>query len=178
MLKDYIGQCGVMCNVVRNDEIDFDEVDRAKYDAFVLSPGPGTPDGSGMLMQTIARYHKQIPMLGVCLGHQALGLYFGATLNKAAVPMHGKTSMIKHNGHALFKHIPEQFVVTRYHSLLLYDMQKQTEVIATSASGEVMALAHSTLPLYGIQFHPESCQTEHGLTLIKNFLELVKARTS
>lgn len=173
MLKDYIEQCGAVCDVVRNDETLPNDI-AEKYHALVISPGPCTPRQSGHTLALIHQYHGKMPILGVCLGHQAIGEYFGARLTEARLPVHGKQSKIFCKQDALFNNLPESFSVTRYHSLLLEDVASPLEVIAQTAENEVMAIRHETLPIRGVQFHPESCLTEHGLTLIKNFLTLAE----
>ncbi|MES2690797.1 MAG: aminodeoxychorismate/anthranilate synthase component II [Bacteroidota bacterium] len=175
MLADYVRQCGVECFVIRNDHIDLKSDEFIKtFDAFILSPGPETPAKAGLMMDFITRHHQRKPMLGVCLGHQALGEFFGAELVKASLPRHGKVDEVRHHDHELFNHIPCNFRVTRYHSLILTGVKQPITTIASGLNEEVMALAHSGLPLFGIQFHPESCLTEHGLTIIKNYTEIVK----
>jgi para-aminobenzoate synthetase component II len=169
MLKDYIEQNGAACTVVRNDHPDALEL-LMKFDAIILSPGPQAPVDAGKLMQVIAQTYQHKPILGVCLGHQAIGEFFGATLQKATVPMHGKVDRITAVADCLFTGIPETFQATRYHSLLLTHIPECLAVLATSSKGEVMALRHKQLPVWGIQFHPESCLTEYGGLMIKNFL--------
>ena len=169
MLVDYIRQHDVDCTVIRNDHPDLlSMVQHA--DAIVLSPGPQRPDTAGGLLSVIKHQGTQKPLLGVCLGHQAIGEFWGCTLQKASVPMHGKVDYITHTADPLFEGIPNTFQATRYHSLLLTQMTDTISVIATSASNEIMAIRHKQLPVWGIQFHPESCLTEYGNTIIKNFL--------
>lgn len=174
MLGDYIKQTGATCVVMRNNEISIEAIEAIAPQALVISPGPGTPSTSGSLMEVLKRVTDKYPILGVCLGHQALGELYGAKLIRAEVPKHGKTDEVKHNGDQLFKGIPPSFLATRYHSLVLVQIPEELEVLAQTQSGEIMALKHRSKPLYGIQFHPESCMTEHGLTLISNFLNMVK----
>jgi anthranilate synthase component 2 len=175
MLADYIRQCDVLCDVVRNDD---DRLTNAyfinNYNALVLSPGPQTPKHAGYMMDLIHQYHQTKPMLGVCLGHQAIGEYFGALLQKAILPRHGKVDLAQHQNHPLFNDISQSFEVTRYHSLILNNIKPPLQIIAHTQNSEVMALTHNTLPIIGIQFHPESCLTKHGLTLIKNFVVIVQ----
>lgn len=175
MLADYIRQCDVLCDVVRNDD---DRLTNAyfinNYNALVLSPGPQTPKHAGHMMALIHQYHQTKPMLGVCLGHQAIGEYFGALLQKAILPRHGKVDLAQHQNHPLFNDISQNFEVTRYHSLILNNIKPPLQIIAHTQNSEVMALTHNTLPIIGIQFHPESCLTKHGLTLIKNFVVIVQ----
>jgi anthranilate synthase component 2 len=175
MLADYIRQCGVLCDVVRNDSIALNNNDFiGNYHALVLSPGPQTPSHSGQMMRLIDQYHKTKPILGVCLGHQAIGEYFGASLQKAKLPKHGKVDLTQHQNHPFFKNISQIFEVTRYHSLILNNIKHPLQIIAQTLDGEVMALTHNELPIIGIQFHPESCLTKQGLTLIKNFVVIVQ----
>lgn len=173
MLKDYVEQCGVTCEVIRNDVPDLLET-AGQFDALVLSPGPKTPLEAGLMNEVIARWHQHKPMLGICLGHQAIGQFFGANLEQATAPKHGKIDLVKHEHHPLFKGIPEHFKVTRYHSLILNGIKNPMKQIALGSQEECMALAHSQLPLFGVQFHPESCLTEYGLNIIKNYIDLVK----
>ena len=174
-LYDYFLQLDCDCSVIRNDEIPFHQVHDLSFDALVLSPGPKKPKDAGFLMQLIDYYHDKVPILGICLGHQGLGEYFGASLQKADQPMHGKTSIIKQQGHPLFKTLPQQYKVMRYHSLLLKELEQTPLVsIAHTDENENMAIAHPDLPLHGVQFHPESILTEHGLQLLDNWLRLVR----
>lgn len=169
MLNDYIEQQGAFCTVIRNDEPSV--LDEWKnVDAIVLSPGPQAPQDAGLLMQVIRQSYLHKPILGVCLGHQAIGEFFGARLQKAGVPMHGKVDLMTHTNDVLFTDIPPTFNATRYHSLLLTHVSDPLTVIAQSSKKEVMALRHKQLPIWGIQFHPESCLTEYGSVMIKNFL--------
>jgi anthranilate synthase/aminodeoxychorismate synthase-like glutamine amidotransferase len=170
-LTDYLLQLGQTCKVIRNDEVRVDELERSEYSAVVISPGPGTPQQAGITMPLITAWHKAIPILGVCLGHQALGMFFGAPLVRATRPVHGKTSVIEHDSHALFERLPPRFEVMRYHSLLLDASHPfGMNVIARNAEGEIMAIAHPRWPLAGFQFHPESILTAHGLQLLDNWL--------
>lgn len=177
-LYDYFCQLGADCSVIRNDEYSLDAIQRMNFDALVLSPGPKTPKEAGLMMELIAYYHNKIPILGICLGHQGIGEYLGASLTKAELPMHGKTSVISHTGHALFAELPESFKVMRYHSLILRDIVKTgLKVIATTKLGEVMAVSSENFSLIGIQFHPESILTEYGLDMLRNWLKIVDSRT-
>ncbi|MEI6595227.1 MAG: aminodeoxychorismate/anthranilate synthase component II [Bacteroidota bacterium] len=174
MLKDYIEQCGVECIVKRNDDESIIEHSLDEYDAIIISPGPKIPSESGNLMNIISTYHQQKPILGVCLGHQGIGEFFGAKLIKSQIPRHGKVDLIHHNHHELFEEIINGIEVTRYHSLVLEEVTSPLEVIAWSERNEIMAVAHKELPIYGIQFHPESYMTKSGIKLIKNFFKLSK----
>lgn len=175
-LYDYLLQTGVSCRVLRNDALSPEQFDALSFDALVFSPGPRRPANAGVMPALIERYHRHLPMLGICLGHQALGEFFGARLVKARVPMHGKTTPVLHNGHPLFAGIPSPFTVMRYHSLLLESLDgTPLECTAATADGEIMALSHRSLPIAGVQFHPESILTEHGLRLLENWVQGVRA---
>ena len=172
ILYDYFLQLGVDCIVIRNDELSFDQILKLEFDALVLSPGPKRPEDAGLMPELIAYFHDKKPILGICLGHQGIGEFFGAKLIKAKLPVHGKTSTLFHHNHDLFKGLPDHFEVMRYHSLVLKNIEvTDLEEIATTSSGEAMAIAHKKLPIIGVQFHPESILTEHGLQMLKNWLE-------
>ncbi len=171
ILKDYLQQCNEEVIVKENTD-SMEELLSLNFSKVLLSPGPKTPKQSGILMPLVdycASHH--IPTLGVCLGHQAIGEYFGGTLEKALRPMHGMVSKITHTEHPLFKNIPSLFEVCRYHSLIIKNIDNnELATIASSHEEEIMALAHQKLPLWGVQFHPEAIYTEHGLQLLKNWL--------
>lgn len=170
-LYDYLLQTGLQCTVLRNDAFQLSDLENMDFQGIVLSPGPKRPTDAGQMMAVIEAYHRQKPMLGICLGHQALGEFFGAKLIRAQVPMHGKTTPIEHRGHWIFKGIPNPLTVMRYHSLLLESLEHTPlECLAKSPQGEIMALAHQSLPLTGLQFHPESILTESGHQLIHNWV--------
>jgi anthranilate synthase/aminodeoxychorismate synthase-like glutamine amidotransferase len=170
-LCDYLLQTGVHCTVLRNDAFTLESLQGLDFQGAVLSPGPKRPADAGLLIPFIEAYHYKIPMLGVCLGHQALGCFFGANLVKAAAPMHGKTSNVLHQGDSIFENIPSPFRAMRYHSLVLESLDNTDLIpLAHSDSGELMALRHKELPLTGLQFHPESILTEQGLVLISNWV--------
>ncbi|MEM9919358.1 MAG: aminodeoxychorismate/anthranilate synthase component II [Bacteroidota bacterium] len=173
-LWDYFLQLGTDCQVIRNDEYDLAHFKQLSFDALVLSPGPKKPSDAGHMMALIEHFHTNKPILGICLGHQGVGQFFGAHLVKAALPVHGKTTRLSHQEHPVFKGLPKQFEVMRYHSLLLQPLDgTPLTAIAHSPEGEIMALAHQQLPIIGFQFHPESILTEHGLQLLDNWLQLI-----
>jgi anthranilate synthase/aminodeoxychorismate synthase-like glutamine amidotransferase len=171
ILGDYLRQCGQEV-IVRESSGSFDEIISLPFSRVVLSPGPKTPAQSGCLMQMVDLCaSRKIPTLGVCLGHQAIGENFGATLGKAIKPMHGKTSVITHNEHLLFTEIPATFQVGRYHSLILTEVDEAIiEITARSEENEIMGISHRLLPLWGVQFHPEAISTPCGLQLLRNWL--------
>ncbi len=170
-LVDYFGQLTSDLHVFRNDAISPEELQRLRPEGIVISPGPGTPDEAGISLQVIAQLGKTVPILGICLGHQAIGQVFGAKVVRAPYPVHGKTSAILHEGDALFKEIPSPFTATRYHSLILdaYTMPSTLKVIARTEDQIVMAIRHQTWPVVGVQFHPESILTQPGLKILKNW---------
>lgn len=175
-LYDYILQLGLPCTVIKNDELSIDELEGIEFDAAVISPGPKTPVDAGITMPFIKHFHKTKPILGICLGHQAIGEFFGWRLMRAIQPVHGKTSMITvESSSPLFKELPKQFEVMRYHSLVL-EATKNTEldiVASTLNLKEIMALQHKTLPIAGLQFHPESILTPNGLQIMRNWFSSV-----
>jgi anthranilate synthase/aminodeoxychorismate synthase-like glutamine amidotransferase len=173
-LCDYFLRLGASCTVVRNDEWTKEQFQSFDFDGLVLSPGPKKPKDAGLLMWAIEYFHDKKPIFGICLGHQGLGEFFGAELIKAKLPVHGKTSLIQHNDSFLFNELPSSFKVMRYHSLLLKTLEK-TDLVASSFTkeGEIMSFYHKFLPLTGVQFHPESILTEHGLKLLSNWLESI-----
>ena len=173
-LLDYFMQLEVDCRVARNDEIDLPEIEALNPHAIVISPGPGRPENSGITRAVIEHYFDKKPILGICLGHQAIGEFFGAKLEEASYPMHGKTSTIHHNGDVIFNRLPPHFEVMRYHSLVLKNIgEKDLEVIAKTEANEAMAIKHRHHNLYGLQFHPESILTQHGIEILRNWVRLV-----
>lgn len=173
-LYDYWLRLGVSCQVIRNDEISFEAFKVLDFKGLVLSPGPKKPIDAGLLMDLIHFFHNKKPILGICLGHQGIGEYFGATLLKGQVPVHGKTSIIQHKQHSIFSDLPLEFEVMRYHSLELQEFKNtDLEVIATTPDNVVMAIAHKSLPIHGMQFHPESILTQFGLEMMDNWLKVV-----
>jgi para-aminobenzoate synthetase component 2 len=171
-LVQYLGQLGAECEVRRNDEITVDEVGRTGVGGVLLSPGPGTPDRAGITMDVITAYAGKLPMFGVCLGHQAMGAAFGATVTRAPELLHGKTSQVHHKGTGVLSGLPDPFTATRYHSLAVVreTVPAEFEVTGWTESGVVMAMRHRELPIEGVQFHPESVLTEGGHTMLANWL--------
>ena len=170
-LVQYLQQLGAECTVVRNDEVSAEEA--AQYDGVLISPGPGTPEEAGVSIAMIKYCAKHsIPLIGVCLGHQAIGVAFGATVSRAPELLHGKTSQVHHNGAGIFSAIPTPFTATRYHSLAVEPetISNDLEVTGKTESGVVMSMRHKTLPIEGVQFHPESVLTEHGHLMLANWL--------
>jgi anthranilate synthase/aminodeoxychorismate synthase-like glutamine amidotransferase len=171
-LVQELGELGAEPSVFRNDEIDIAGIRAADPDAILISPGPGRPEGAGISMEVIATLGGEVPILGVCLGHQAIGEVFGGTVGAAPTLMHGKTSSIHHDGKGVFAGLPDPFVATRYHSLVVEpaSVPDVLEVTATTPDGVIMGLRHRTLPIEGVQFHPESILTPSGPSLLANFL--------
>jgi anthranilate synthase component 2 len=169
-----LGGLGAQVIVHRNDKIAVEDVLAAEPDAIVLSPGPCTPNEAGICLDLIERAAPQIPILGVCLGHQAIGQAFGAAVVRAPTPVHGKLSEVRHQGDGVFRGINGPFKATRYHSLVVEraTMPDSLAVIAETDDSLVMGLAHKTQPVHGVQFHPESIASEYGHLILKNFLEL------
>jgi len=176
-LVHYLGELGAEAEVVRNDAITVDEALAARPDAIVISPGPGTPDEAGISVDLVRRAPEDLPILGVCLGHQAIGAAFGARVGRCHEIMHGKLSAVTHAGTDIFRDLPQGLSVTRYHSLTVEPDSLPADLVATarSQSGVVMGLAHRGRPVYGVQFHPESIASEHGHALLGNFLALARA---
>lgn len=173
-LVQYLGELGEKPVVYRNDEITLDEIEALKPDHILISPGPCTPTEAGISLELIERFKGKIPIMGVCLGHQSIGQAFGGDVIRAANLMHGKTSPIHHTGKGVFEGMPTPFTATRYHSLIV---KRETlpdclEITAETAEGEIMGLQHKEFPVVGVQFHPESIVTEHGHTMLRNFLAL------
>jgi anthranilate synthase component 2 len=173
-LVHYLGGLGADVTVHRNDKIAADAVIAAAPDAIVLSPGPCTPNEAGICLELIDKASDTIPILGVCLGHQAIGQAFGGDVVRAPLPVHGKLSEVSHTGQGLFRGINGAFKATRYHSLVVDRATLPTDLTVTAETSDrlVMGLAHTSLPVHGVQFHPESIASEHGHLMLKNFLEL------
>ena len=172
-LVQYFGELGEDVKVYRNDEITVEALEALQPSRVVLSPGPCTPNEAGITLATIDRLAGKVPLLGVCLGHQAIGQAFGGKVIRARTVMHGKVSRIRHDGKGVFAGLPQDFVATRYHSLVVdrATMPSCLEVSAESEDGEVMGIRHRELPVEGVQFHPEALLTEHGHAMLRNFLQ-------
>jgi anthranilate synthase component II len=175
-LVHYLGELGAVPEVVRNDKITVDAALALKPQAIVLSPGPCTPNEAGICLELIARAGPTIPVLGVCLGHQAIGQVYGGKVIRAPAPMHGKLSTIRCEGQGIFAGVPSRFEVTRYHSLIVEraSLPDCLAVTAETDDGIIMGLQHRTHPVHGVQFHPESIASEHGHDLLANFLEMAR----
>ncbi len=172
-LVQYLGELGYAVDVRRNDAITLNEIAAMRPAQIVISPGPGTPDDAGISLALIERFHREIPILGVCLGHQAIGQAFGGQVVRAGRLMHGKVSAIEHNQKGIFHNLPSPFTATRYHSLIVQEpLPDCLEITARSKYGEVMALRHKEYPVVGVQFHPESILTEYGHEMLRNFLQI------
>ena len=176
-LVQYFWELGVEMEVFRNDRIRLADIDVGILEGIVLSPGPGTPADSGICPEIVREFAPDLPILGVCLGHQTIGEVFGGSVVRAPRLMHGKTSPVLHDGSDLFAGIPSPFEATRYHSLIVLEstLPPEIEVTARTEEGEVMALAHRRYPTRGVQFHPESILTLHGKTLLANFISLARS---
>jgi anthranilate synthase/aminodeoxychorismate synthase-like glutamine amidotransferase len=173
-LVQYLGELGAEVRVMRNDVVSLEEVVSANADRIVISPGPGRPEAAGVTMSVIRRLGETTPILGVCLGHQAIGAVFGGEVVRAGVPMHGKTSTIEHDGQGVFSGIAGPFVASRYHSLVVAESGLPAELEITARTREdanIMGLRHKTWPVHGVQFHPESILTGEGKHILRNFLE-------
>ena len=168
-LADYLAQAGAECVVV-NNKTPISEIEKLPLRGIVLSPGPETPSKAGCMPEVLSSFYNKLPILGVCLGHQAIGEFFGATLEKAMRPMHGKISEISCEDDYLFRDVRKNIKVVRYHSLVLKNLPQNLSSIAQTAEGEVMAIKHNKLPIRGLQFHPEAILTESGLAILKNWL--------
>ncbi len=172
-LVQYLGEMGHELVVKRNDEISLDEIADMKPDQIIISPGPCSPNEAGVSVETVRRFAGEIPILGVCLGHQSIGQAFGGRIVRAERLMHGKTSPVQHDGKTIFENMPDPFDATRYHSLVIEraSLPDCLEISAETPDGEIMGVRHKELPLEGVQFHPESILTQDGKTLLRNFVE-------
>jgi len=172
-LVQYLGTLGAQIKVFRNDKITISQIKKLKPEKIVISPGPGRPEDAGVACDAIRNFAGKIPILGVCLGHQAIGYAYGGRIIGAKKLMHGKTSLIYHNKKTIFKGLPNPFEATRYHSLIVdkKTLPESLEITAWTKEGEIMGLKHKTHPLWGVQFHPESILTKAGMALLANFLK-------
>ena len=172
-LAQYLGELGAPALVRRNDELTVEDIERLQPDRIVISPGPGRPEDAGVSVDTIRRLGQRVPLLGVCLGHQGIGLAFGGTISRATELMHGKVSEVHHDGRGVFKGVSQPFTAGRYHSLVVAEpVPDALEISARTEDGTIMGLRHRTWPVHGVQFHPESVLTGEGRKLLRNFLEL------
>ncbi len=171
-LVQYLGELGEEVRTVRNDAVDIDDIAALQPERIVISPGPGTPDQAGVSLAVLEKFAGKIPILGVCLGHQAIGQHFGGRVVRAGRVMHGKADQLEHRGQGLFADLPSRYQVIRYHSLVVArdDLPPCLEVTAWTDDGEIMGLQHREWRVHGVQFHPESIATEHGHRLLANFL--------
>ena len=173
-LAHRLGELGAPARVVRNDAMGLDDVEALQPERIVISPGPGRPESAGISVDVLRRFAGRVPMLGVCLGHQALAIAFGGRVERASSPMHGKTSFVEHEGTGLFAGLPQPVEVGRYHSLVIPPDALPREFVRAAwvpEDGTIMAVRHGTLPIFGVQFHPESVLTSAGHRILRNFLE-------
>jgi anthranilate synthase component 2 len=173
-LVQYFGELGEEVVVRRNDEITLDQIKALAPQRICISPGPCAPDQAGISVEVLKRFGPHVPVLGVCLGHQAIGCAFGGRIVRAQRLMHGKTDQVQHDSAGVFKGLPQHFTVTRYHSLVIEEESLPAALVVTSraSDGEIMGVRHKTLPIEGVQFHPESVLTDNGRKLIENFLKM------
>ena len=178
-LVHYLGELGAKTEVYRNDALTVDEAVALSPEGIVLSPGPCDPDKAGICVDLVRRVKDTIPVLGVCLGHQSIGQALGGRITRASLPMHGKPSQIRHSGKGVFSNLDNPFSAVRYHSLVVdpASLPDEVEITAETDDGVIMGLSHKDLPLHGVQFHPESIDTEFGHELLKNFLDLMGHRS-
>jgi anthranilate synthase component 2 len=172
-LAQYLGELGAPPTVRRNDEVSVDDIESMRPDRIVISPGPGRPEDAGVSVDVIRRLGQRIPILGVCLGHQGIGVAFGGSVVRAGELMHGKTSTVHHDGAGVFRGVSQPFSAGRYHSLIIAQpLPEELELAARTEDGTVMAVRHRKFPIHGVQFHPESVLTHEGKRLLRNFLEM------
>lgn len=171
-VRQYLGELGAEVAVHRNDTLTIEDIRQLKPEKIIISPGPGRPENAGISVQAVKELGHEIPTLGVCLGHQAIGYAFGANILRAPVPVHGKTSLVSHNGKGLYNGLPNPFEATRYHSLIIEKETLPGELEITAWTGDlIMGVKHKDYPIEGVQFHPESILTKEGKNLLANFLE-------
>jgi len=173
-LVQYIGASNPDIEVHRNNKITIGEIKELSPERIVISPGPGIPEDAGISIDIVNLYKRDIPIFGICLGHQAIAVAFGGKVDRANEIVHGKTSTIKHTGSAIFNGVPKKFEATRYHSLVAMEdsFPKDLKITARTDNGLIMAIEHEKYPIYGVQFHPESIVTEHGMKIVQNFLKV------
>ncbi len=179
-LVQYLGELGSELKVFLNDEIKAEEIKQLNPEALIISPGPGRPEDAGISMEAIKQIGVTTPTLGICLGHQCIGELYGGKITHAKNILHGKTSLIRHQGHPLFDQVSNPFKATRYHSLIVEDtdLPEELEPIATADDGTLMAVAHKEYPVFGLQFHPESVFTNVGMHILDNFLKITSTHKS
>jgi len=179
-LVQYLGELGAEIEVRRNDAVTVEEIARLNPSHIVISPGPGRPEDAGVSVEVIRRFGPSVPTLGVCLGHQAIGIVYGGTVCRATTPMHGKTSSVQHDGKGVFSGLSAPIQAGRYHSLVIsgVDVPVELEVAARTEDGTIMGVRHRTHPVHGVQFHPESVLTDAGKHLLRNFLEMGHVRAA
>ncbi len=173
-LVQFLGELGAEPVVCRNDQITVEQIAKADYRGLVISPGPGEPKGAGVTLAAIRQLAGSLPILGVCLGHQAIGEAFGGRIVRAPRPIHGKASLVKHDGRGIFAGVPQDLAVARYHSLVIEPQScpAELEITASTADGIIMGVRHRTYPIEGVQFHPESVLTSNGMQILANFVRL------
>lgn len=171
-IVQYLRELGTSPVVFENDKVSVDELKKMDFESIIISPGAGNPDTAGVSMKVIEEFHKTKKILGVCLGHQCIAQFFGGEVVKSKEPFHGKVSEIVHKKSKLFEGIPERFNVTRYHSLMVDNLPDSLLETATTSDGIIMALEHKTLPIYGVQFHPEAILSEYGHKIFENFISI------
>ncbi len=179
-LVQYFGELGSEIKVFLNDEIKAEEIEKLNPEALIISPGPGRPEDAGISMEAVSTLGPKVATLGICLGHQCIGEIFGGVITNAKEILHGKTSLIRHDGHPLFDQVSNPFKATRYHSLIVENsrLPEELEPIATSDDGTLMAIAHKEYPIFGLQFHPESLFTNVGMHILENFLKIASKNNS
>ncbi|MDE3057120.1 MAG: aminodeoxychorismate/anthranilate synthase component II [Bacteroidota bacterium] len=172
-LVQFLGELGAEMKVARNNKISIDEIEKLQPSAIVISPGPCTPNDAGITLGAIQHFHKTVPILGVCLGHQSIGQAFGGNVVKAPSVVHGKTAVIEHSGTGIFRDVPNKFIATRYHSLVVSkeNFPEKLDITAWTRDGVIMGIQHKEFPTFGVQFHPESIATQFGKTILENFLK-------
>ncbi len=179
-LYQYFGELGEEITVIRNDQLTIDDINKLNPEVIILSPGPGRPENAGICVEVIQKLHQTYPILGICLGHQAIGYAFGAEIDRAENIMHGKTSTIEHTGTEMFEDLPQNLEVMRYHSLVIKENTLPDELIKVGTATddqEIMAIKNKNYPTYGLQFHPESVGTIHGKKMLANFLKVIRRET-